>query len=63
LAERARRTKVAGHVFAIASEQDLLALKKIAKAARSFAGDAQDIEFLESRLRRDKAPRPKPDRR
>jgi len=63
LAERAARTKIAGHVFAIASEQDLLALKQIAKAARSFAGDAQDIEFLESRLRRRKAAGPKPDPR
>jgi hypothetical protein len=52
LAARATRTKVAGHVFAIASEQDLLALKRIAKSARSFAGDAQDIAFLESRLMR-----------
>ncbi len=60
LAERATRTKIAGHVFAIASEPDLLALKQIAKAARSFAGDAQDIEFLESRLLRGKARGPKP---
>jgi hypothetical protein len=52
LAERATRTKVAGHVFAIASEQDLLELKQIAKAARSFAGDIQDIAFLEARLSR-----------
>jgi len=52
LAERATRTKVAGHVFAIASVQDLLTLKQIAKSARSFAGDAQDIAFLESRLKR-----------
>jgi hypothetical protein len=51
LAERATRTKVAGHVFSIASEQDLLVLKRIAKSARSFAGDAPDIAFLESRLR------------
>ncbi|MGH9410386.1 MAG: hypothetical protein ACRD1V_13135 [Vicinamibacterales bacterium] len=43
--------KVLGHVFDVASPEDLLRLKKIAKAARSFAGDAQDIEFLESRLK------------
>jgi len=52
LAERATRTKVAGHVFAIASAQDLLTMKQIAKSARSFPGDAQDIRFLESRLKR-----------
>ena len=52
LAARATRLKVAGHVFAIASEEDLLELKRIAKSARAFAGDAQDIAFLESRLKR-----------
>jgi hypothetical protein len=52
LAERATRRKIAGHVFAIASPQDLLELKRIAKSARSFAGDAEDITFLESRLER-----------
>jgi hypothetical protein len=50
LASRATRMKIAGHVFAIASEPDLLQLKRIAKAARSAAGDAEDIAFLESRL-------------
>jgi hypothetical protein len=50
LAARASRMKIAGHVFEIASEPDLLQLKRIAKAARSFPGDAQDIAFLESRL-------------
>jgi hypothetical protein len=39
-------------VFDIASEQDLLRLKTIAKTARSAPGDAEDIAFLESRLRR-----------
>jgi hypothetical protein len=38
-------------VFEIASEQDLLRLKRIAKAARSAPGDAEDIAFLESRRR------------
>ena len=51
-AARATRLKIAGHVFAIASEQDLLALKQIAASARSVAGDAQDIAFLTSRLTR-----------
>jgi hypothetical protein len=50
LAARATRSKIAGHLFAIASAQDLLTLKQMAQAARSFAGDAQDIAFLESRL-------------
>ena len=49
LADRATRTKVRTHVFDIASEQDLLRLKRIAKAARSAPGDAEDIAFLESR--------------
>jgi hypothetical protein len=52
LAKEATRTKVRGHVLAIASEADLLRLKKIAKAARSAPGDAEDIAFLESRRRR-----------
>ncbi len=52
LAKRAARTRIAGHVFAIAAEPDLLKLKKIAMSARAFAGDAQDIAFLESRLKR-----------
>ena len=49
LAEHAARTKIRTHAFDIASEQDLLRLKRIAKAARSAPGDAEDIAFLESR--------------
>jgi hypothetical protein len=49
LAEHATRTKIRSHVFHVASEQDLLRLKKIAKAARSAPGDAEDIAFLEAR--------------
>jgi hypothetical protein len=49
LAEHATRTKIRSHVFDIASEPDLLRLKRIAKAARSAPGDAEDIAFLESR--------------
>jgi len=49
LAERATRIKILGHVFDIASEEDLLRLKKIAKAGRSAPGDAEDIAFLEAR--------------
>jgi hypothetical protein len=36
-------------VFDIASEQDLLRLKKTAKADRSAPGDAEDIAFLQAR--------------
>lgn len=52
LAERATRTKIQTHVFDIASEQDLLRLKKIARRARSAPGDAEDIAFLESRRKK-----------
>jgi hypothetical protein len=51
LATRATRTTVRAHLFQVASEQDLLRLKKIAKARRSSPGDAQDIAFLEARRR------------
>lgn len=50
LSSRARRMKVRSHVLNIASEEDLLALKKIAAAARSAPGDAEDIAFLQARL-------------
>jgi hypothetical protein len=49
LAEHATRTKIRTYMFDIASKQDLLRLKRIAKAARSTPGDAEDIAFLESR--------------
>ena len=49
LVKHATRAKIRTHVFDIASEQDLLRLKRIAKAARSAPGDAEDIAFLESR--------------
>lgn len=49
LAARATRTKVRGRLLHVASEQDLLRLKRIAKASRSAPGDAQDIAFLEAR--------------
>ncbi len=48
---RAAKMKIRSHVFAIASDEDLLALKRIAAAARSAPGDAEDIAFLESKLR------------
>ncbi len=49
LAEHATRTRIRSHVFDIASERDLLRLKRIARASRSAPGDAEDIAFLESR--------------
>ena len=49
LAEHATRIKIRTHVFDVASERDLLRLKRIAKAVRSAPGDAEDIAFLESR--------------
>ena len=49
LAAHAMRTAIRSHVFDIASEPDLLRLKRIAKAARSAPRDAEDIAFLESR--------------
>jgi hypothetical protein len=56
LAEHATRTKIRSHDFHIASEQDLLRLKRIAKQGRSAPGDAEDIAFLEARRRRRSAP-------
>jgi hypothetical protein len=52
LAEHATRITVRTQVFDIASDRDLLRLKRIAKAARSVPGDAEDIAFLESRRKR-----------
>lgn len=49
LAERATRARIRSQVFDIASEPDLLRLKRIAKKARSAPGDAEDIAFLEAR--------------
>ena len=51
LAERATRTKVRAHVFHVASEEDLLRLKRLVKAERSAPGDAEDIAFLEARTK------------
>jgi hypothetical protein len=39
-------------VFDIASDQDPLRIKKIARAARLAPADAEDIAFLESRRKR-----------
>jgi len=52
LAARATRTRIRAYVFDIASERDLLRLKRIARTARWAPGDAEDIAFLESRRKR-----------
>jgi hypothetical protein len=49
LAARAARMKIRSRLFLVASEPDLLRLKKIARARRSSPGDAQDIAFLVAR--------------
>ncbi len=51
LTEHATRTRIRAHVFDVASEEDLLRLKRIARAARTAPGDAEDIAFLEARLK------------
>lgn len=52
LATHAVETKIRGRALNVASAQDLLRLKEIAASKRSFAGDAQDIEFLRAHLQR-----------
>ena len=49
LARRATTLKVRSAALRIASEADLLRLKKIARNHRSSPGDAEDIAFLEAR--------------
>lgn len=45
----ATRKKVRSQIFRIASEEDLLRLKKIASAHRRVPADTEDIAFLEAR--------------
>ena len=52
LAKGARRTKVRSRALRVASETDLLRLKRMARDQRSAPGDAEDVAFLESRRRR-----------
>jgi len=52
LAKGARRTRIRSRALRIASEDDLLRLKKIARSKRSAPGDAEDVAFLEARRRR-----------
>jgi predicted nucleotidyltransferase len=49
LVANASRLTIRGRSLLMASEDDLLRLKKIAAAARSVPGDADDIAFLEAR--------------
>lgn len=51
LVTHATRLTIRGQPLLMASEEDLLRLKKTAAAARSIPGDADDIAFLESRRR------------
>jgi hypothetical protein len=44
--------KIRSQVLRVASEENLLRLKRLAKAGRSSPGDAEDIEFLEARRKR-----------
>jgi len=46
LSNGAHKTKIRSKVFRVASEKDLVRLKKIAKSRRSEPGDAQDLAFL-----------------
>jgi hypothetical protein len=47
VAGNATRATIRGYRFEVASLADLLRLKRIARETRSFAGDAEDIAFLE----------------
>ena len=49
LARRATSVKARSIVLRVASEADLLRLKRIARAKRSSPGDAEDVAFLEAR--------------
>jgi hypothetical protein len=51
LAARATRITISSQGFLVASEDDLLNLKRIARANRASPGDAEDIAFLEARHR------------
>lgn len=52
IARGATTVKVRAKAWSVASEEDLLRLKKLAQASRSSPGDAEDIAFLEARSRR-----------
>ncbi len=48
---KAKKIKIASHSIHIASKEDLLELKKIAKKARHKPGDEEDILFLENLIK------------
>ena len=52
LMKTATTLKVRSQVLRLASEKNLLRLKRLAQAGRSSPGDTQDIEFLEARRAR-----------
>ena len=52
LAQRAKRVTVRARRFKVATEQDLLRLKEVARASRASPGDLEDIEFLRALRRR-----------
>lgn len=52
LARRAPRVRIGDHSLRVADERDLLELKKLAIADRDAPGDAEDLAFLERRLKR-----------
>lgn len=52
LAVRAKTITVQSHQFLVASQQDLLRLKKLAYRDRRSVADLQDIEFLRKKPRR-----------
>ena len=52
LAKNTSRTKVRSRALRVASEDDLLRLKRIARVQRSAPGDAEDVAFLEARRKR-----------
>jgi hypothetical protein len=52
LARRATAVKARSTILRVASERDLLRLKRIAMAHRAAPGDAEDVAFLEARRRK-----------
>jgi hypothetical protein len=51
LAKRAARVRIGAHTLRVADERDLLQLKKLAVADRDAPGDAEDVAFLERRIK------------
>lgn len=49
LARRATTVRVRSKAWRVASEPDLLRLKRLAQESRSSPGDAEDVAFLEAR--------------